>query len=189
MKLFHLIFGTTTAKSAPYYWIQHGHRQTAISAAIAIFGHHRELEKSSTDFFTTARSDTIHDWLIETLIQGAYLREYHIWEKDVKAYLNDQRQWNGNNTGFDWRPRGKSMVARTQVYLAEFGVMIDDQIMKAIEIMRSRVNPMKHEPGLSLEHFVSTKEYYVAHRAIEEFWEHLTKVEESVMSLPNAKSS
>lgn len=188
MKLYHLIFGTATAKSAPYYWVQHGHRETAVKSAIAIFDHHQKIEHGEWDKpWDIEMIDTVHDWLVETLIQGAYLREYHTWERDVKTYINDQRKWNAK-TEADWRSGRKDMVSRVRICLSDFDVTIDDRIMQAIDSMRERINRMKHEEGMLLETFVTTDDYFTAHRAIEQFWERLTEIETPIMSFSEVKS-
>jgi hypothetical protein len=43
--------------------------------------------------------------------------------------------------------------------------------------MRARVNKMKHDPGLELEHFITEANYTKAVEAIIEFWNHLAAAE------------
>lgn len=124
----------------------------------------------------------MHDWLVETLLQGAYMREYHVWEKHVKAYLNDQRRWNGG-TEIVWRKGGTDMVQRAMSCLSEFGATIDERIVQAISVMRENVNEMKHEEGLLDEHFVTLEDYRAAHQAIVDFWDRLSQIEKPVISL------
>lgn len=47
----------------------------------------------------------------------------------------------------------------------------------AIEEMRSRVNVMKHESGLELDHFICEADYKTAVDNLELFWEFLTRHE------------
>jgi hypothetical protein len=44
--------------------------------------------------------------------------------------------------------------------------------------MHDRVNVMKHEAGLELDHFISEADYIAGVEALEEFWNHLASAEE-----------
>ncbi len=46
------------------------------------------------------------------------------------------------------------------------------------ERTRDRVNIMKHDAGLELDHFITEEEYTEAINAIEEFWSYLATVEQ-----------
>jgi hypothetical protein len=120
-------------------------------------------------------SGTVQDWIIETLIQGAYIREYHIWEKDTKEYLLNQRTWNGSEVAFGWKG---NHVNNVKSVLACFAVEISADIMDRIDAMREKVNTAKHEPGLLVEHFVTNDDYDDALKAIEAFREQLNGLEE-----------
>jgi hypothetical protein len=75
---------------ATKYFTQAGHRQTAIEAAVHYVkeGFARSASENANDPFLSALSPTVCEWVIETIYQGAYLREYHLWEKDCKEYFN-----------------------------------------------------------------------------------------------------
>src|SRR4051812_12229361 len=72
--------------------VQVEHRKTAMEYAIAGISlvHEKNSSLFAGDKSATEIEDVIRDWVIETLIQGAYIREYHIWEKDTKKYFSDQ---------------------------------------------------------------------------------------------------
>jgi hypothetical protein len=42
------------------------------------------------DMVSSEFSSIERDWVIETVYQGAYLRQYHLWEKDCKEYFLSQ---------------------------------------------------------------------------------------------------
>jgi|HubBroStandDraft_1064217.scaffolds.fasta_scaffold355472_2 hypothetical protein len=121
---------------------------------------------------------TMQEWLIETLIQGAYIREYHIWEKDTKQYVNNQLGWNGEMAKSKWP---SNYIPGLKTELARFSVQVPDQIMDRIIAVRDKVNINKHEPGLLDEHFVSRADYDEATKAIEGFWEELGRIETPAM--------
>ena len=109
-------------------------------------------------------------WVAETLLQGAYLREYHLWEKDCKAYFPEMAQRSGSTLVME--TRGQSFTALIWDILARFSVAVSPNITSAIETMRGRVNVMKHEAGLELDHFISEADYIAGVEALEEFWSH-----------------
>jgi hypothetical protein len=118
----------------------------------------------------------IKDWVLVTLIQGAYLREYHLWEKACKAYFISMGERNGAT--IDLRPRRHQpfpQMVRTAV--EGFEVTIPPETFDAIETMRNCVNVMKHEDGLTNDHFISLADYEAAVSAIEGFWESLADQE------------
>jgi hypothetical protein len=157
-------------QAAEYYLLQLSHRKTAVETAIACVerAHAEETETSECEF-----ADTIRDWVIETILQGAYLCEYHIWEKDVKEYFNKQRDWNGNHQPFKWNSKlTQSFIDKVQERLIEFSAVAPPEI-SAIERMRTKTNIAKHDPGLLVEHFVTQADYDAAVTAIEAFWDSL----------------
>ena len=62
--------------------------------------------------------------------------------------------------------------------LAAFGVTIPEAVFSDIERMRERVNVMKHEAGLELDHFVTQSDYAEAMQALEYFWDNLASREQ-----------
>ena len=122
---------------------------------------------------------SMRDWVIETLLQGAYLREYHLWEKDCKAYFTGMAQ--RNDAEISTKPKGgQSFVDLIGATLANFDVRMPVNILGAIERMRQRVNIMKHDAGLELNHFIGASDYADDIKALEGFWEHLAGCERIV---------
>ena len=75
-------------------------------------------------------SKVMRDWVRETLLQGAYLREYHLWEKDCRAYfLAMAAQW-----GASLRQNAKrqSFPILMREWLADFGLEYPAQTFDAI---------------------------------------------------------
>jgi hypothetical protein len=119
---------------------------------------------------------TMRAWVAETLLQGAYLREYHLWEKDCKAYFSAMAHRNDNHLVME--TKGPPFTTLVRDTLARFSVAISPNVASAIETMRSRVNIMKHEAGLELDHFISEADYIAGVKALEEFWNQLASAEE-----------
>jgi hypothetical protein len=155
-------------------YIQVSHRQTAIEYTIAGTAkiHDANLDMLGGDPITSEMEGTMQAWVVETLLQGAYVREYHLWEKDCKAYFPAMAERNGVTMVMKAKG-GQSFTELVKETLVAFGVAVPDNILTAIEQMRQRVNTMKHEAGLELEHFITESEYREAISALEGFWEHL----------------
>jgi hypothetical protein len=155
-------------------YVQVGHRQTAIEYAIAGISkiYEANLDLLGRDPITSTMEATLQAWVIETLLQGAYVREYHLWEKDCKAYFPAMADRNGVTLVMKAKGR-QSFADVVKEALAAFDVMMPGDILSAIEHMRQRVNTMKHDAGLELEHFVTESEYKEAISALEGFWEEL----------------
>ena len=153
---------------------QLGHRHTAIEYAIAGIAENYQvnLERLGSDPLTRAMEGSMREWVVETLFQGAYLREYHLWEKDCKAYFGAMAKRNGCELALRTKG-GQTFTKLIEDMLAAFDVAMPVETMLAIEAMRQRVNVMKHEAGLELDHFISTSEYADAIYALEKFWEFL----------------
>ncbi|WP_330085283.1 hypothetical protein [Methylocystis iwaonis] len=159
-------------------YVQIGHRRTAIEYALAGIKRHHDavLEAVGQDPFTQEMEGTMRAWVAETLLQGAYLREYHLWEKDCKAYFPEMAQRNGGTLVMKTKP-GQPFTSLVWDTLARFSVTVTPNITSAIEAMRDRVNVMKHEAGLELDHFISEADYTAGVEALEEFWNHLASAE------------
>jgi hypothetical protein len=164
----------TLSQHATRYFIQTDHNKTAIENAISCIEsvHAQETRIICGDIVDSVFIDTMREWLIETLLQGAYIREYHIWEKNVKEYCNTQRTLNGNLQPFEWK--GGSLIDKAKKHLAEFSASVS---LDAIIRMRDKTNTAKHCPGLLTEHFVTRAEYEEAILAIQGFWETLGQQE------------
>ncbi|MGY3342032.1 MULTISPECIES: hypothetical protein [unclassified Bradyrhizobium] len=164
-------------------YTQIGHRRAAIEYAIAGIQriHEENLGLPGCDSFNEEMEGMMRDWVVETLLQGAYVREYHLWEKDCKAYffLMARR----NDQVLTMKPKGKSFTEfiSTEV-LPAFDVAVPDGVLSAIERMRGQVNIMKHDEGLELDHFISEADYADAANALENFWGSLMNCEEVAYS-------
>ena len=73
---------------------------------------------------------------------------------------------------------GQPFTELTRNILSAFAVAVPNETLEAIERLRSRVNIMKHEAGLELDHFIDEAEYTQAMAALETFWETLANCEE-----------
>lgn len=159
-------------------YMQVSHRHTAIEYTIAGVGklHDANLAVLGNDPFTSEMEGTMRAWVIETILQGAYLREYHLWEKDCKAYFAAVAERNGASVTMKAKA-GQSFPQFTEETLVIFGVTVPADILDAIERMRQKVNIMKHDAGLELDHFISESDYTDAVAALEGFWEYLAGCE------------
>ena len=108
--------------SATYYFTQAGHRETAIDGAIHVLRDacEAEIKAAPSDDVARAFSITARDWVIESLIQGAWIREYHSWEVATKEYFDDQHLRDGG-AKVEWKAKPlRSHVARVKEQLAAF---------------------------------------------------------------------
>lgn len=162
-------------------YVQVGHHQTAVEYAIAGITqlHDANLAQLGDNPFTSEMEGTMRAWVIETLLQGAYLREYHLWEKDCKAYFISMAERNGVTATMKTKG-GQSFAELVKDTLASYNVSVSADILDAIERMRVKVNAMKHDAGLELDHFISESDYAEAVAALEGFWEHLAGSERIV---------
>jgi hypothetical protein len=173
------LMGRYLERGALINYTQIGHRRTAIEYAIAGIQriHDENLELRGRDTFNEEMEGTMKTWIVESLLQGAYVRAYHLWEKDCKAYFALMAQ--RNNQTLTMKPKGKSFTEFISIeVLSAFDVAVPDGILSAIERMRGRVNIMKHDKGLELDHFISEADYADAVNALESFWETLMNREE-----------
>jgi hypothetical protein len=159
-------------------YVQVGHHQTAVEYAIAGIKqlHDANLAQLGRDPFNSEMEGTMRAWVVESLVQGAYLREYHLWEKDCKAYFTAMAERNGATTAM--KPRGgQSFPELVKETLVSYDVTFPAHIFDAIGRMRDQVNVMKHEAGLEPDHFINESDYAEAVTALEGFWAHLAGCE------------
>jgi hypothetical protein len=159
-------------------YVQIGHRRTAVDYAIAGVRkiHDANLGLLGHDPTNAEMEGTMMAWVIESLLQGAYVREYHLWEKDCKAYF--VLMVNRNNQPLTINPKEKPFTSFVRKALSAFEVTLPDDFLSAIEHMRKQVNVMKHDEGLELDHFISEADYADAVNALESFWDTLMTREE-----------
>jgi hypothetical protein len=158
--------------AATYYLTQAAHHRTAIDAAVGYVAEFARSRPEQTDDIVSSEFWSIErDWVIETIYQGAYLRQYHLWEKNCKEYFSSQ--------GAPIPKTGRQGFTECveQVLLSHFHIDVPQDVMAALSTVRSKVNNMKHEEGVQTEEFVSADDYVTAVATIERFWEFLEKNE------------
>lgn len=159
-------------------WAQVGHRRTAVEYAVAGIKkiHDSNLEVLGRDPLTSEMEGCMQAWVTETLFQGAYMREYHLWEKGCKAYFPAMAERNDSALTMKTKP-SQSFTELVSGVLDQFAVIMPSRILDVVEQMRIRVNVMKHDVGLELEHFITEENYIEAMDALEEFWNRLASAE------------
>jgi hypothetical protein len=121
----------------------------------------------------------VEAWVIESLMQGAWLREYHEWEKATKSYFDGQHERNVSPKP-NWQARlpgrsgGASHVERVSTQLTIFGAHIADDILDAIDGQRRLINALKHED----EYFATERDYRFLVDAIAALWNELAQQEQ-----------
>jgi phage tail tube protein FII len=170
-----MTFDTPLESSAIFYRTHLDHRDNATDLAIKLVRKGAEIELQSTvDPFLLELSKVAEPWAIGHLLQGCYIQEYHEWEKGVKAYLKDQRVENNLTDDFDWRSGNKSLIKRTIEALSFFDAQIDTSVMADIDMVREKVNDMKHDP---LGNRVDHPQYFGAVLAFQRFWDQMITLE------------
>ncbi|MGO8798777.1 MAG: hypothetical protein ACLQJL_06795 [Roseiarcus sp.] len=166
------------SSDAAVNYIQVSHRREAVDYTIAGIRkiHDLNLELLGRDPLTSEMEGFMQAWVVETLLQGAYMREYHLWEKDCKAYFRTMASRNGGAVTM----KSGRFTDHIRDILGLFSVVLPPGIFDAIERMRARVNVMKHEAGLETEHFITEADYTAAIEALEGFWNHLATAEQIV---------
>lgn len=163
-----------------YFYIHACHRETAIDAAISVIRKTAEEENAefADDPVSLGLSGHMGEWVVESLLQGAWMREYHEWEKATKAYFDGHHARNGGSA-VDWRSKvagvqNPSHMQRVVAQLAFFSAMVPPDILAAIDETRSKVNAAKHADEL----FVTESEYKLLVKSVLTFWERLDEQEE-----------
>ena len=161
--------------TATYYFIQAAHRATAIDHAIEIIRNHAVRTMAEL-----AELFPVGDWVVESLIQGAWLREYHEWEKATKQYFEGQHLRSGRVKP-DWRAKLPSFdrpshVDRVQAQLVLFDATITRSIIDVLDMQRGLINAAIHED----EYFVTEQNYRALVQAVADFWNELTTQEEFI---------
>jgi hypothetical protein len=162
--------------TARLYWIQTQHRRTAIEFIVGAIDECADRELAvADDALSTEMTETMRAWGIETLVQGAWMREYHVWEKDTKEYVREQHARNGSTV-----PKAKTRTHVNWVLfqLSLFDARVPEAVIAVINAARDRLNAVKHDAGVLLEHFVTLDDLEALMKAVEEFWEPLAGQEE-----------
>jgi hypothetical protein len=101
--------------------------------------------------------------VVESLIQGAWLRENHEWEKATKSYFDGQHQRNAHPKP-DWKAKvpsfagGASHVERVRSQLMFFGASVSDTILRTIDAQRRLINAAKHSSALREKRYLTMHE-------------------------------
>lgn len=164
--------------SALYFWVQAGHRNTATRLAIDVLRDTAKRESLDVAPALAEMSRLGCNWAIETLIQGAWMREYHHWECDTKTYFDEQHRRN-LGSAVRWRAYdgSRSHVAKVKNQLAMFAANVPAAALETIDAARVRINVTKHEAPL----FASETDYESLVGAVQAFWEALEAQEEYVV--------
>jgi hypothetical protein len=138
--------------------------------------HDHNLSELGQDVLTVELEGSMRNRVVESLLQGAYIREYHLWEKECRSYFAAAAQRNGDNDSvklIDRRPFPEAI----KDFLDIFDVTMPPHILAAIDAMRKQVNTMKHAAGVNDDDFITEGAYTEAINAIEGFWLRLTECE------------
>lgn len=174
LKLTHRFGGNDAAVR----YIKISHRRDALTYIMSALDHvHRSAAaEGPDDTLSVELNDTMSAWAKETLLQGSYIREYHLWEKDCTEYFVEQAARNA--VPLSMKAKGsRPFPERVSHILGRFGVAMPLEPMAAIEAMRVQVNRMKHTAGFTLEDFVTAHAHDNAVAAIENFWNELSGLE------------
>jgi hypothetical protein len=161
--------------TAGYYWVHAGHRKTAINMAIEVIRQAaaNELSTTTDDPFARDLTGIMRDWAIESLIQGAWVREYHMWERDTKDYFDGHYVRNGGEK-VNWRASRSPHVAKVIAQLEFLSASVPSELLTVINEARKRVNIVKHEA----DDFATEADYKALATAVASFWETLAPQEE-----------
>ncbi|MGJ4941401.1 hypothetical protein ACQR1W_12580 [Bradyrhizobium sp. HKCCYLS1011] len=167
--------------TAGYFFVHAGHRETAVEHAIEVIGQHAARARASFagDPVMAALEQPMEAWVVESLIQGAWLREYHEWEKATKSFFDGQHQLNGGPKP-DWKAKIRSAsgaishVDRVRSQLSLFGASVAEAVLETIDSQRRLINAAKHED----EYLATERDYRALAEAIADFWNELAEQEE-----------
>jgi len=145
---------------AAHNFIQVGHRQTAIEYAIAGIAkiYEANLRPFGDNPVYSEMEETMREWVVEALLQGAYLRECHLWEKDCKAYFAIMAERNDETIVINTKG-SQAFTDLIEDTLVRVDVAMPLDILGTIESARRRVNTMKQDAGLELDHFITEHHY------------------------------
>jgi hypothetical protein len=173
--------------TAAYFWVHAGHRETAINHAILVIRDSsvRELAALADDPIMAGLAAPMGEWAIESLIQGAWMREYHEWEKATKSYFEGQHL-RGGTAKPDWKGKllgtnkTASHVDRVRAQLSLFSAVMSESTLATLDEQRERINTAKHEGN----HFATEQDYGDLVHAVSSFWNELAPQEEFTIAMP-----
>jgi len=168
--------------TAAYFLIQSSHRETVflLQAGIIRDAYNQPSDNDGDCLLTPA---LVRDWAVESIIQGAWMREYHQWEVATKTYFDGHHVRNGNSS-VNWRKPAQGSpsthVAKVIEQLATFSATVPAEILDALDHHRLRVNEAKHRT----DYYATEDELRELFSAVAAFWDALDPQEE--FTPPNA---
>ncbi len=150
--------------TASYFLIQSLHRKDAIDGVIQMI---RNSPRPPAEFMggLSEIDDMVLEWTIETVIQGAVLREYHHWETDTQVYFTAMRDRNGfaatQNRGLAHTLWVTSQLELFRLNFPEF---------QNFDKARVLVNDMKHKSGK----WATVADFARLRGAVSDFWSRLS---------------
>jgi hypothetical protein len=164
-----------SSNSASYQFTQASHRQGAVDGAIEIISRDTTqwIEMLSTGSPESAVTRTTDAWLVETLVQGAWIREYHEWAKATKDYFNEQHRLNGSPAPQWKNGKGWSHIDFVRERLEAFSINLSPHILFIIERNRDQISTARYDEG----HLADEKQFREFHNAIADFWNELASAE------------
>jgi hypothetical protein len=165
------------SKGAAYHCSQAGCREDAVDGAIEVISRDATrwielLSAGSLDDFAR----TTDAWLVETLIHGAWIREYYEWEKATKDYFSEQHRLNGSPAPVWKNRKGWSHVDFVREQLEIFSISLSPHILFIVDRNRSYIDAAKQDG----EYFADEKQFRELHAAIADFWNELASLEEDI---------
>jgi len=156
------------------FLLQTTQHQTAIEEAVRYVdaGFARAPPGYANGAWSSELANIERKWVIETIYQGAYVRQYHLWEKGCKKYFTSM--------GVTMSRKTRLNPKLVKPILHRFTLTAPDDVIDALRTMQSKVNRIKHEGGAE-EDVVAAEEYAVAVVAIKRFWEFLVENEQTVV--------
>lgn len=130
-----------------------------------------ENQRILNDEFFNELEKYHRDWIVETVIQGMFLREYHLWENDTKEYISTQLKVNTrkNNPA----KSSESHVEYVKSGLTILQVIVPTKTLEQIDEIRIRCNKIKHSFGVRNENFINLDEIEHTFLVFQTFWKAL----------------
>ncbi len=150
--------------TARYFWFQAQHRKDAIDGVIQMI---RNSQRPPAEFMGVLSEvdDVVVEWTIETVIQGAVLREYHHWETDTKDYFKAMHDRKGVAA-----PKNRRLPHASWVQGQLVLFRLDFPEFKNFDDARILVKNMKHE-GVK---WATVADFERLRGAVSDFWSRLS---------------
>ena len=165
------------SSAAAVNYIQVSHRRDAVEYTIAGIKkiHELNLELLGRDLLTLEMEGTMQAWVPRFFSKVPICVNITCGRRTAKLTFP---RWRYEMAALsNWNPDPHRSHPR---YISFVFSGSADGNFDAIERMRRRVNVMKHDAGLELEHFITEADYTAAIEALEGFWNHLATAERIV---------